>query len=147
MIDGIQSTDPVSGATSTLPQQELGKDAFMKLLVAQMQNQDPMAPQDNQEYIAQLAQFSSLEEMQGVNENLVALAMLQEGNALLSQLTNSSGLIGKEVVYADPQSNEPRTGTVEAVKLADGAVSLMIGGQEVSLASVSQITAGDDPAA
>lgn len=144
MIDGIQSNDPVSGAKSALPQQELGKDAFMKLLVAQMQNQDPMAPKDNQEYIAQLAQFSSLEEMQGVNENLVALALLQEGNAVLSQLTNSSALIGKQVVYADPQSNEPKTGTVEAVKLTDGAVSLMIGGQEISLSSVSEITASDD---
>lgn len=144
MIQGILSNDPVSGAKSNLPQQELGKDAFMQLLVAQMKNQDPMSPVDNQEYIAQLAQFSSLEEMQGVNENLVALAMLQEGNALLGQLTNSSALIGKQVVYMDPETSEPATGTVEAVKLAEGAVSLLVDGKEISLASVSEITGNPD---
>lgn len=144
MIQGILSNDPVSGAKSNLPQQELGKDAFMQLLVAQMKNQDPMSPVDNQEYIAQLAQFSSLEEMQGVNENLVALAMLQEGNALLGQLTNSSALIGKQVVYTDAETNEPATGTVEAVKLAEGAVSLLVDGKEISLASVSEITGNPD---
>ena len=143
MIQGILSNDPVSGAKSNLPQQE-GKDAFMQLLVAQMKNQDPMSPVDNQEYIAQLAQFSSLEEMQGVNENLVALAMLQEGNALLGQLTNSSALIGKQVVYMDPETSEPATGTVEAVKLAEGAVSLLVDGKEISLASVSEITGNPD---
>ena len=144
MIQGILSNDPVSGAKSNHPQQELGKDAFMQLLVAQMKNQDPMSPVDNQEYIAQLAQFSSLEEMQGVNENLVALAMLQEGNALLGQLTNSSALIGKQVVYMDPETGEPATGTVEAVKLAEGAVSLLVDGKEISLASVSEITGNPD---
>ena len=145
MIEGIRSDDPIFGAPSALPEQELGRDAFMKLLVAQMQHQDPMSPIDNQEYIAQLAQFSSLEEMQGVNENLVALAMLQEGNALLAQLTNSSSLIGKVVAYTDPQSGEPAQGVVSSVKLADGSVSLMIDGQPISLSEVSEVL-GEDQA-
>jgi len=145
MIEGIRSDDPIFGAQSTLPEQELGRDAFMKLLVAQMQHQDPMSPIDNQEYIAQLAQFSSLEEMQGVNENLVALAMLQEGNALLAQLTNSSSLIGKVVAYTDPESGEPTQGVVSSVKLADGSVSLMIDGQPISLSDVSEVL-GEDQA-
>ena len=145
MLNGISANDPLSlGASAGLPTQELDRDAFLKLLVTQMQNQDPMNPTQNEDMIAQLAQFSSLEEMQGVNENLVALALLQEGNAVLSQLTNSSALIGKQVIYADPQSNEARTGTVEAVKLSHGAVSLMIGGQDIALSSLSEITGSDD---
>ena len=94
MIEGIDANDPVFGGTSDLATSNLDKDAFMQLLVTQLKNQDPLAPNDNQEFIAQLAQFSSLEEMQGVNENLVAMALLQESNALFSQLTNSSSLIG-----------------------------------------------------
>ncbi len=140
MIEGINSSDPVFGATRTVGAQELDKDAFMQLLVAQMRNQDPLAPIDNQAFIAQLAQFSSLEEMQGVNENLVALAFLQEGNALLSQLTNSSALIGKNVSYTDPSSGESGLGVVDSVKLTDGAVLLHINGQDVPLSHVSEVT-------
>ncbi len=140
MIEGINSSDPVFGASRTVGAQELDKDAFMQLLVAQMRNQDPMAPTDNQQFIAQLAQFSSLEEMQGVNENLVALAFLQEGNALLSQLTNSSALIGKNVSYNDPSSGESGQGVVDSVKLTDGAVLLHINGQDVPLSHVSEVT-------
>ena len=148
MIEGINSSDPVFGASRTVGAQELDKDAFMQLLVAQMRNQDPMAPIDNQQFIAQLAQFSSLEEMQGVNENLVALALLQESNAVLAQLTNSSSLIGKTVVYTDPTSGEPGQGVVVSVKLTEGAVLLNIDGKDVSLSHVIEVTGqsgdGDD---
>ena len=143
MIQGILSNDPVSGAKSNLPQQELGKDAFMQLLVAQMKNQDPMSPVDNQEYIAQLAQFSSLEEMQVVNENLVALALLQQDNALMAQLTDSSALIGKSVTYLDPQSGEPTTGSVDSVRLQDGLALLRIDGNDVPLQNVTEVLGED----
>jgi flagellar basal-body rod modification protein FlgD len=139
MIEGISSNDPVFGAQGR-GTQDLDKGAFMELLVAQMRNQDPMAPTDNQQFIAQLAQFSSLEEMQGVNENLVALAFLQEGNAVLTQLTNSSALIGKNVSYTDPKSGEPAQGVVDSVKLADGVVLLHIAGQDVPLPAVTEVT-------
>lgn len=111
----------------------------MKLLVAQLRNQDPMAPTDNQQFIAQLAQFSTLEEMQGVNENLVALALLQESNAVLAQLTNSSSLIGKNVSYSDPSSGESARGVVDSVKLTEGQVLLHIDGQDVPLSHVTEV--------
>ena len=142
MINGISSTDGTYGASSGAATKDLDKSAFMKLLVAQLQNQDPMAPTDNQAFIAQLAQFSSLEEMQGVNENLVALGLLQEGNALIGQLTDSSGLIGKTVVYQDGSGGEA-SGQVEAVKLIDGQVLLSIGGSEIPLLSLIAVTGGE----
>ena len=144
MIQGISAGDSFPGSNQVTGSNDLGKDAFMSLLVEQMKNQDPMAPTSNDEFIAQLAQFSSLEEMQVVNENLVALALLQQDNALMAQLTDSSALIGKQVVYMDPETSEPATGTVEAVKLAEGAVSLLVDGKEISLASVSEITGNPD---
>ena len=140
MIDGILAGDPLSGgATDAIGATPLDKDAFMQLLVAQMRNQDPMAPVDNQEFIAQLAQFSALEEMQGVNENLVALALLQESNALLSQLTDSSALIGKRVVYTHPETGSATEGVVESVVLSEGAVRLRIDGGQIPLMNVTEV--------
>lgn len=144
MIEGIGVNDLSAVSGGGVTPSALDKDAFMKLLVTQLKNQDPLAPTDNQAFIAQLAQFSALEEMQGVNENLVALALLQENNALLSQLTDSSALIGKTVVYADPDTGESATGQVDSVKLADGAVTLRVGGRDVPLASVSQVVGTQD---
>lgn len=57
---------------------DLGKDAFLKLLVTQLQNQDPLEPQDNSAFIAQLAQFSSLESLQQIKDDMAALRGLFE---------------------------------------------------------------------
>jgi flagellar basal-body rod modification protein FlgD len=67
------SNSDSSSATQTLQNNGLGEDAFLKLLVTQMQNQDPLQPQDNSAFIAQLAQFSSLEQLQGIKTNTDSL--------------------------------------------------------------------------
>jgi len=110
-ITGISSNDPITGAASNAPG-TLDKDAFLKLLVSQVKNQDPMQPQGSAEYVAQLAQFSSLEQMQNLNDNIVGLALLQQNNALMSQLTQSSALIGQNVEWTDPQTGVVHTGQV-----------------------------------
>lgn len=69
----------LDAATSALgPQKDLGKDAFLALLVTQLQHQDPTSPQDNSEFIAQLAQFSSLESLQQIKGDMAALRALFE---------------------------------------------------------------------
>jgi flagellar basal-body rod modification protein FlgD len=145
MIQGISATDPVHGNDPGRASRELGRDAFLQLLVNQIKNQDPLSPTGQEEFIAQLAQFSSLEEMRGVNENLVALALLQQNNAVMQQLTDASALIGKSVVYLDPDDASERAGTVESVKLTDGLAVLRVDGEEVPLANVIEVT-GDAPA-
>ncbi len=122
---------------------QMGKEAFMELLVQQLNNQDPLSPMDNDKFIAQLTQLSSLEGIQNLNDNMVGLAMLQQGNALMSQLTQSSALIGKEVTYIDLNTGEEQTGTVLSVKIEDGLAVLNIDGEDVPLASVIEITEGD----
>ena len=122
--------------------QELGKDAFMSLLVQQLKNQDPMEPTTNEDFIAQLANFSSLEEMQNLNENIVGMVYLQQGNALLQQLTDSSNLIGKEITFLDPQTQAEKKGVVDKVKIVDGQALLDVDGQDVPLAYVTEVTAG-----
>ncbi len=86
---GFGVTDPGSVKQNG----ELDKDAFLKLLVEQMKNQDPMDPMDNQEFISQMAQFSSLEQEMGINQNLqtLQLAMLAQNNA------QSAALVGRVV--------------------------------------------------
>jgi flagellar basal-body rod modification protein FlgD len=75
----------------------MGKEDFLTLLVAQLQNQDPMNPDDPTEFTAQLAQFSSLEQLFNLNESMEGLATTQQQSDRFS----SMDLIGKEVVYAD----------------------------------------------
>lgn len=115
----------------------------MELLVQQLKNQDPMSPMDNDKFVAQLTQLSSLEGIQNLNENMVGLAMLQQSNALMSQLTQSSALIGDEVKFIDMETGEERTGTVQSVKIEDGLAVLNINGEDIPLANVTEVTGGD----
>jgi flagellar basal-body rod modification protein FlgD len=142
-VNSLSSSDTTALTQSAAAGQQaasnVDKDAFMKLLVSQLQNQDPMAPQDNQQFIAQLAQFSSLEQMQQLNENILGLAVLQQSNALMAQLTQSSALIGQQVQYIDPQSEQELTGTVSQVKIKDGMATLLIDGEDVPLGNVTTI--------
>ena len=138
-IPGIDASDPAFSAQNPFPTQELDKDAFMQLLVTQMRNQDPLEPTANEEFIAQLANFSSLEQLQQVNQGLFAMIALNQSNALLSQLTQSSALIGRSVTWADPTTGAESTGTVESVKIADGVAILKIDGKDVPLASVTEV--------
>ena len=90
------ATDTNGVARQTGSLQELGKDDFLQLLVAQMQNQDPMEPMSNQDSIAQLAQFSTLEQMNNIaggieKSNDLDLLQMQSLNNVMA-----SGLIGKD---------------------------------------------------
>lgn len=76
--------------------QAMGKDQFLKLLVEQIKNQDPLAPMDNTQFTAQMAQFSSLEQLFNVNTNLGKMA---ESNSALNS-AQSLAMIGKEVKAA-----------------------------------------------
>lgn len=95
----------------------LGKDAFLQLLVAQLQHQDPLQPQDNSEFVAQLAQFSSLEELQnlsGTLNNSQALSIV--GKYAVVEVGKSSGLSSTTLV----------SGYVDYVQIVDGKAKLSI---------------------
>ena len=77
-IDATQGTGgtpaPSAAADSSSRANSLGSDAFLKLLITQLQNQDPTSPQSNTEIIAQLATFSSLEQLTSINKAVTSLA-------------------------------------------------------------------------
>jgi len=139
-IPGISVGDPIYGSAGP-DESQLGKDAFMRLLVNQLKNQDPLEPAKNEEMLAQLAQFSSLEQMTELNDNIVGLAVLQQSNALISQLTSSSALIGQTVKYTDPTTGDEQWGTVASVKIEEGLAVLHIAGSDVPLSNVLEVGA------
>jgi flagellar basal-body rod modification protein FlgD len=93
MLSGTTSSSGTSAATATASK-TMGKDAFLTLLITQLQHQDPLNPADSTEFTAQLAQFSSLEQLNNINENLDTLKLYQ------ASMNNAQAVsfIGKEIV-------------------------------------------------
>jgi flagellar basal-body rod modification protein FlgD len=96
------------------PKSEMGKDDFLKLLVGQLQHQDPMNPMEDKDFMGQMAQFSQLEQMTNVNSTL--------------QNERAFNLIGKQVVYTNKTTGESMSGTVEKVSILAGKTTLTIDG-------------------
>jgi len=116
---------------NSAPSQELGKDAFLRILLTQLQNQDPMNPMEDQEFIAQMAQFSSLEQMTNLNENFQRFIDNQTHNDFVSH----SDLIGKKVEWSkiisgneDDKEEKTMEGIVTSVVFKDGQAQLVIDG-------------------
>jgi flagellar basal-body rod modification protein FlgD len=93
-VSAVQQVELQTDTSKSTIQQALGKDDFLTLLVTQLKNQDPLKPMDPTEFTAQLAQFTSLEQLYNVNENLQALKSIQGGFDRLSALS----MIDKYVV-------------------------------------------------
>ncbi len=117
-----------SGAAVTLSSSErsdaLGRDDFLKMLVAQLENQDPLNPQDSTEFTAQLAQFSSLEQLIAMRESIEAMTGSQASGQATTQALTAAGLIGREVLV-ESDAFELVSGVpplaVELESAADGA--------------------------
>lgn len=109
------------------------QDQFLQLLVAQLQNQDPLSPADSTQFVSQLATFSQLQETQKLTASFDQMLKLQ-------QLTQGSSLLGKTVEYT-PVSGPPATGTVSALTVRDGSVMLAVGSATVALDQVNRVTA------
>jgi len=120
---------------SSIAPKELGKDTFLQLLVEQMRYQDPLAPTDNAAMIAQLAQFSSLEQMNNLNENFSTLS----GNIDQLNFLSASSMIGKHVagIGAD---GKPVIGEVSGVTMKGSIVYLTVGDAQLSMAGVQSIS-------
>lgn len=110
----------------------LDKEAFLRLLVTQLSNQSPLDPVSNEDFVAQLAQFSALESAQASNERLGSILDLE-------RLGQGAELVGRRVTYLDPASGERLPGTVSAVEIVGGAVIVDLGGERVPIQNIVRI--------
>ena len=134
----MTTTPPVSQNTTTPGTQPkaamptLGKDDFLKLLVGQLQHQDPLAPSDDQQWIGQMAQFSQLEQVSNTAETTQKIVDTLNVNGTLS-------LIGHSVTYLD-ESGGAHDGVVQTVDMTGGKASLTVGGVAgIDAGSVTQV--------
>ena len=118
-------TPQASATTPKNPMGELGKDDFLRLLVTQLKYQDPMSPSDNQQFMAQMAQFAMVE---GINNLESTLGSLQGVN-----------LIGKQITYtADDGST--KSGTATSVAMSGTNYTVKVGDDDVDPAKILGVT-------
>jgi len=122
-----------------------GENPFLKLLTEQLKNQTPLEPVDNASFMNQMATYSSMQQQQDLNKNMLALLDYQGLLARAEGLSQGSALLGKEVTYADDNGHDV-VDVVKSVFVADdGVVRLKLeGGGEVSLRNVHAISNTDD---
>ncbi len=123
----------------------LGKDSFLKLLVTQLQYQDPSNPMDNSEFISQMAQFSSLEQMQNVAASIDSLTSITQQ----SQLIQFNSFVGKTISYSVETDQydadgkiivESGSSKVNSVKYdGQSAKFVLENGKTVSAANISEV--------
>lgn len=119
-----------SPGTTRQPTSSLGKDDFLKLLTTQLRYQDPLNPMDDKDFIGQMAQFSSLEQITNVSDSMERLSFS-------SQVTEAVGLIGRTVEWQ--KDGHPVTAVVESVSIQDGAIHLKVGEDDITPSQVSRV--------
>ena len=126
-----------TGARSTAGSTELGREAFLQLLVAQLKYQDPSKPMDASEMIGQTAQLTMVDKLEGISKALASQAVTQ-------QLTLAGSVIGKAVTFT-PKGGDPVTATVNSVKFVGGELVLSTPDWDVPMSSVESIGLAPTP--
>lgn len=130
-VNNPNSLSGVKTAKADAKKGELGQDAFLKLLVAQLKYQDPLNPADGAQFLAQTAQFTAVEKL---------TAMVAQGDkmALSQQEAQAAQLVGKQVTYVT-DSGATDQGIVESTKFSKDGQSLTINGKSVQLTAVTGV--------
>ena len=131
------STATSSAATSKANDQ-LGKDTFLKLLVAQLKYQNPMSPTDPTAFMAQTAQFSMVEKLEQMATESTDLLAAERSRA-------ATGLLGNQVTWTDATSGKDVSGVVSSIRLGADGPTLVVGDKEVPYASVTSVTTAPVP--
>lgn len=128
-------TVDTSTPTRKVTDNALDKDAFLNLLVTQLKNQDPMKPMEDSQFISQMAQFSSLEQMQNLNQTITAQAHFQN-------LSNASTMIGKYATLVDGEDGGGTVvGLVQEVRQQDDKLMVVIDGKAYNATQITGVSA------
>lgn len=123
------STTPISAAAAATRQQ-LTQDDFLKLLTTQLSNQDPLKPMEDTQFIAQMAQFSSLQQSTTLTKDFEAFSSAQ-------QISSAQNLLGKTVTI--DSGGTIATGQVSEIRIQDGAATIIVGTKTYDPAAVTNI--------
>jgi flagellar basal-body rod modification protein FlgD len=137
----------VAETQAAAPANDINRDMFLRLLMEQIRNQDPLEPMGNEQMLAQLAQFSSLEQMNNLNASFEGLhEMVQFLNGNIDQLNflTAQGMIGRYVEGIDA-AGAPVRGEVQSITLAGSIVILSVDGEPLPMTGVMLVSA-DPPA-
>ncbi len=138
-VEGVQGELPKSYVPSTVADAankrvattSLDKDAFLKLLVAQLKYQNPMSPADPTQFMSQTAQFTMVEELQNMAKD-------QRASALSQQITTASSMVGKQITWLD-EDGTSQSGLVTAAQITNGSTVLMVDKVAVPVEAVQSI--------
>jgi flagellar basal-body rod modification protein FlgD len=148
MITPTYSASLAGTTTAADPVKSLGQDEFLKLLVAQLRNQDPNNPLQPHEFAAQLAQFTSVEQLTQLNDELSYQTEAVQLSALIGKTGFSAALIGKAVVAAGDQVTIAASGQTKVqveVGAGGGMAQLRLldaSGREVAVRDLGRLEAG-----
>ena len=124
------STTPISASEATARQQ-LTQDDFLKLLTTQLKNQDPLKPMEDTQFIAQMAQFSSLQQATTLTKDFAAFSSAH-------QISSAQNLLGKTVTIS--AGGTITTGPVSEIRVQDGTAKIVIGTTTYDPAFVTNIS-------
>ncbi|RLQ90996.1 flagellar hook assembly protein FlgD [Planomicrobium sp. Y74] len=128
-----------TAAKTSDPQNTLGQDAFLKILVTQMKHQDPMEPLKDTEFIGQMAQFSSLEQLTNLNKTMTNFV----GGSGNQTLADHANLIGTSVDWSYEVNGQMETGqgVVKALSSKNGelTIELLDSGKKIPLTAINRI--------
>jgi len=119
-------------ARGIVGERDMGQDKYLKLLVTQLRYQDPQNPMQNHEFAAQMAQFSSLEQMTKMNSNM-------EKAISSARMSESYAMLGKEVSWYNTDARELASGVVKAIILSDGHPMLRVGNTDIEPSSITGV--------
>jgi flagellar basal-body rod modification protein FlgD len=133
-VSGSTGTTAISAASSTVDRpDQMGKDTFLKLLVAQMKYQDPANPASSSEFMAQTATFSQVEKLSEIATQNASLLALQRSSS-------AGALVGRTVSYTD-ESGATKTGAVSSVRLGTDKTeaTVVVGGVSVPMGRITEV--------
>jgi flagellar basal-body rod modification protein FlgD len=138
-VSGVGGAGTYSATPTVDRPDQMGKDVFMKLLVAQMRYQDPSNPVDSSQMMAQTATFSQVEKLEQLVTQNASMLVLQES-------ATAGALVGRTATYTDT-TGASKTGVVTSVRLASRASEAIavIGGVEVQVGRITEIAAAAPP--